>query len=104
MKLNGVEVENGRRKLVDEVVKEVKDDATITMVLTRRVVDRDSEVIEPKGGRFENFAKNPVFLWAHMYREPSIGKVMMDTMERSDEEIAADIGIALPGRGHRNTL
>jgi len=79
------------KAVVRDTVKEVKDDGVISMTFTRRVVDRDSEVIEPGGGRLDDFAKNPVFLWAHQYRQPSIGKVLMPTVEQTDEEVFGDI-------------
>lgn len=46
-------------------------------VATRLSVDRDGEVIVPKGfGPYmERFEKNPVLLWGHDHESPPIGKV-----------------------------
>lgn len=46
---------------------------TLEAVLTERMVDRDSEVVEPAGARLENFKKNPVMPWGHQSFDPPIG-------------------------------
>ncbi len=38
-------------------------------------LDRDNERMDPTGGDFRNFKKNPVVLWAHDPSRPAIGKV-----------------------------
>ena len=61
--------------------------------LTERIVDRDSEVIEPKGVRLDNYMANPVVLWGHNRDgyKPAIGKILTNSIERTDEYIDADI-------------
>ena len=49
---------------------------TVTATISTGEVDRDNEVLVPKGGDFTNFLKNPVVLWAHNYYEPPIGKAL----------------------------
>jgi HK97 family phage prohead protease len=39
-------------------------------------IDRCNEVVEPKGWKLDNYQKNPVFLWAHNYSSPPIGKAV----------------------------
>lgn len=53
-----------------------KKDRTIEAIVSKKVVDRDSEVLIPTGckKRLKNFMKNPVLLWAHNPTEPPIGK------------------------------
>jgi HK97 family phage prohead protease len=47
-------------------VLEAKDsERTIVHVITSRIVDRDGDVIEPMGGRLDNYRKNPVVLFGH---------------------------------------
>jgi len=58
---------------------------------TERIVDRDSEVIEPKGIDLKNFKKNPVVLWSHHGFEPTIGKVIPGSIEKTDQYIDGDI-------------
>lgn len=64
------------------------DDAerTITHLITRRIVDRDGDVVEPRGGQFDNFRKNPVVLLGHFSDLP-IGRNL--SLEPSDEDIVA---------------
>jgi HK97 family phage prohead protease len=38
--------------------------------------DRDGEVIKVAGWQLENYKKNPVFMWAHDYSQPPIGKAV----------------------------
>jgi len=61
--------------------------------LTERRVDRDSEVIEPKGVRLKEYKKNPVVLWGHNRGEykPAIGKIIPNTFEITDEYVDADL-------------
>ena len=55
--------------------------------ITSFTVDRDGEVIIPKGAKIENFRKNPVVLFAHDYKSPPIGKNI--SLEIKDDEIIA---------------
>lgn len=52
------------------------DERTVTAIISTSAVDRDHEVVIPKGIDFENFTKNPVVLWAHNYGQPPIGKAV----------------------------
>ena len=42
--------------------------------ITTNAIDRDREIVDPKGIDFANFRKNPVILWGHNYSEPAIGR------------------------------
>ncbi len=37
----------------------------LTAVINTSEIDRYQTIIEPRGGDFENYRKNPVLLWAH---------------------------------------
>lgn len=52
------------------------DDRTITAVISTNVVDRDGEVLKPKGALLDSFLKNPVVQWAHDYQDTPIAKAM----------------------------
>jgi Caudovirus prohead protease. len=54
-------------------------------VASTGAIDRYGEIINPKGWELENYMKNPVFLWAHSYGIPPIGKVI--NIEKSDEAL-----------------
>jgi hypothetical protein len=66
-------------------------DGTIDFVLTSKTVDRDGEVILPTGGKLDNFRNNPVFLWAHSRKDPSIGRVIPETIQVTENEMTARV-------------
>jgi HK97 family phage prohead protease len=52
------------------------EERTVTAVISTSAVDREREVLLPKGADFEQYLKNPVVLWAHDYRDTPIGKAV----------------------------
>jgi HK97 family phage prohead protease len=54
--------------------KEEGDDRTITFIGSTGDLDRDNEVLSPKGWDLKRYKKNPVFLWSHNYSSPPIGQ------------------------------
>jgi len=66
-------------------------DGVLPFVLTERVVDRDSEVIEPAGAKVQNFLKNPVFLWVHDLRSLPIGRIIPETLKITPQRVTADV-------------
>lgn len=52
------------------------DERTVTAVISTSAVDREKEVLLPKGADFEQYEKNPVVLWAHDYHSTPIGKAL----------------------------
>lgn len=72
--------------------KESKAPGVITFVLSTIDVDRDSEVLIPKGVNIKEFKRNPILLWNHdSYSRPSIGKILMETFDVFDEKIVSDV-------------
>lgn len=63
------------RKLVNVDVKELED-RVLEFIGSNEAMDRDGEVISSSGWDLKAFKKNPVFLWAHDYRQPPIGKAI----------------------------
>ena len=63
-------------QFVDEI--EAKADAETTRKLTFTIstasVDREKDVISLDGWDLKNFNRNPVFLWAHNYRQIPLGR------------------------------
>lgn len=74
-------------------VKQIEDQGVVRFRLTERMVDRDSEVIEPAGIKLDNFKKNPQFLWSHDIWGDNlpIGKVLMNTIEQKKEYLDANV-------------
>lgn len=52
------------------------EERTVTTVISTAAIDRDKEVLSPKGANLVNFLKNPVVLWAHDHFTPPIGKAL----------------------------
>ena len=48
----------------------------MTFVISTDDVDRHGDVISVKGWRLESYRRNPVFLWAHDYTQPAIGRAV----------------------------
>jgi len=66
------------RKDLDFEIKAVGDpqDRVLEFVGSTAQVDRYGDVIEVEGWDLKNYKKNPVFLWAHDYRQPPVGKAV----------------------------
>lgn len=53
----------------------------MSFVLSTDEVDRHGDVIAASGWNLESFRKNPVFLWAHDYARPVIGRAVDTWLE-----------------------
>jgi len=63
------------RKLFNFEVKQVED-RVLRFTGSTETLDRDGEVIKVSGWDLDNYKKNPVFMWAHDYSQPPIGKAV----------------------------
>ncbi len=63
------------RKLYNFEVKQVED-RVLRFTGSTESEDRDGEVIKVSGWDLDNYKKNPVFMWAHDYSQPPIGKAV----------------------------
>jgi HK97 family phage prohead protease len=68
------ELEFIRKGFVAESKGTDDDERSSTELISTASVDRDNEILMPKGVVLEHFRKNPQVLWAHDYRQPPIGK------------------------------
>ena len=71
--VKGFELDSEMKLEFDFEGKALKDDE-IEMIGSTGAIDRDGEVINPKGIDLKAFKKNPVILAQHMYSRPAIGK------------------------------
>ena len=68
------------------------DSGIVPFVLSERMVDHDSEVIEPEGIELGIFEKNPVFLWAHDMRgRPPIGRVLPESLKKTKQRLTGKV-------------
>ncbi len=72
----------------------------MTFVISSGEVDRHGDVISPDGWRLDAYQRNPVFLWAHDYTRPVIGRALsvwkepqhlMARMEFAPTEFAREV-------------
>lgn len=68
------------------------DERTVTAIISTGTVDREKEVLVPKGMDFEAYMKNPVVMWAHDYWGEPIGRSLW--MKKGRKEIKAKIKFA----------
>lgn len=75
-------------------MKEAKDNGAIRFRLTSKVVDRDGEVVLPKGAVLKNFKKNPAVRFMHGWTIPDIpnpGKIDIGSIEIEEDFFDADV-------------
>jgi len=63
------------KHLAKGYVIEVKEDVIVGAVASTGSMDRDEEVLDPKGWDLKNFKQAPRLLWAHDARQLPIGKI-----------------------------
>jgi len=70
-------------------IKAVNSEArTVSHVITARVVDCDGDVVVPRGGKFDDFLRNPVVFFNHRSStDPPIGKCL--ALDVTDDELIA---------------
>lgn len=72
------------------------EERTVVAVISTGVIDRDSEILTPKGARTENFEKNPVIPWSHNTFDPPIGKALW--IKVGTKKILAKVKFAMTDR------
>jgi HK97 family phage prohead protease len=65
-----------RKQYVAKSIDIDDDERSLTAIISTDTVDRDGEVLLPKGAILDNFMKNPVVLWAHDYYDTPIARAL----------------------------
>ena len=52
------------------------EEPPMTFVISNEEVDRHGDVVLAQGWRLQAYLRNPVFLWAHDYARPAIGRAL----------------------------
>ena len=68
-----------------------EEDRVLRFVGSDETPDRDNDVIEVAGWKLDNYLKNPVFMWAHSYDEPPIGKAVNVTIDAMTKKLLFDV-------------
>lgn len=77
-----------------------EDERTVTAIISTGAIDRDDEVLDPKGMDSTNFEKNPVVPWSHRAGEPPVGKALWvkASPKRNPTKILAKVKFAMTER------
>lgn len=79
-----------KANLVTKMV-EVTEDRVIRFVGSNEAADRTDDIIEVDGWDVDSYLKNPVFLWAHDYSIPPVGKAKRVTIDKRAKALIFDI-------------
>jgi HK97 family phage prohead protease len=90
--------ERCRKTLVLRVLETNDAERTIVHTITEKIVDRDGDVIEPRGARLDNFLKNPVVLFGHDSWAFPVGKNL--ALDVHDQNITALTQFAGDAQAH----
>lgn len=64
------------RMIITKAEAPAGEDRVLAFVGSTACEDRHEESIDQRGWKLENYKKNPIFLWAHDYSSPPIGKAL----------------------------
>ena len=73
-----------------------EEERSVVATISTGVVDRDSEVLSPKGAVLDDFVKNPVVPWSHQTFDPPIGKALW--IKKGTKRITAKVKFAMTER------
>ena len=76
-------------KQYESETKAVENERSLTVTISTNAVDRSGDIVEPNGGKFVNFKKNPVVLMAHDYSGLPIGKA--SDLKKTENGITAKV-------------
>ncbi len=69
---------------------EIKDgERAVIATVSTDAIDRDMEVVMPKGVDLAQFRENPVVLWAHDYKQPPIGRCQWIKLSKDRRRLIA---------------
>ena len=71
------------------------DEGPMSFVVSTDEVDRHGDTISVEGWRYDAYIRNPVFLWAHNYTRPAIGRAIKVWKEQ--HSLLAEIEFAPTG-------
>ena len=83
------------RKLIPVEVKEVGD-RILEIAGSTEDKDRMGDIIRASGWKLKNFKKNPVFMWAHNYDDPPIGRANKVWIDKETKRLMFNVEFAPP--------
>ena len=84
------------KKIFNFEIKQVgeESDRTLRFVGSDETPDRDNDIIEVTGWKLDEYLKNPVFLWAHNYDQPPVGKAINVSIDAVAKKLLFDVKFA----------
>lgn len=67
------------------------DDRVIRFIGSTETPDRSDDIVTVEGWDVKNYLKNPVFLWAHDYSTPPIGKTVKLIIDKTNKQLLFDV-------------
>ncbi len=83
------------RKIVSVEVKELGD-RVLEIAGSTEDKDRAGDILKASGWKLKHFKNNPVFMWAHNYNQPPIGKALRVWIDKEAKELMFKIEFAPP--------
>ena len=83
------------KRLVTVEVKELGD-RQLEIAGSTEDVDRMGDIIKASGWKLGPFKKNPVFLWAHDYSQPPIGRALKVWVDKETKRLMFNVEFAGP--------
>ncbi len=87
---------NKINKIFNFDIKQVgpDEDRVLRFVGSDETPDRDNDILEVAGWKLDDYLKNPVFMWAHRYDEPPIGKAVNVMTDMATKKLLFDVKFA----------
>jgi HK97 family phage prohead protease len=82
------------KRFITASVRAMKAGRVITFVGSTEQVARDQMIVRVAGWVTKEYEKNPVFLWAHDYSKPPIGRCLSITVDHDAKALLFDIEFA----------
>jgi hypothetical protein len=81
------------KKIINFEIKQVGEekDRVLRFIGSDETPDRDDDIIEVAGWKTEEYMSNPVFLWAHRYDMPPVGKCIKVEKDLASKKLIFDI-------------
>lgn len=81
-------------EIADLGFKAKANDRVLRFTVTTDALDRDHDVVIPSGMRFDEYLRNPQFLWAHKHDQLPIGKCVRLELARGNRALVGDFEFA----------
>jgi HK97 family phage prohead protease len=86
-----------RKASTAEITAKAGASRTLRFICATDDIDRDGDIVLPGGLALDEYRKNPVFLFAHNFHTPPVGKAVHVGLAKAGKQLIADIEFADDG-------